>query len=248
VLSTLDIFRDESSNELPSANSTLGDSSSDIGEDDDDSLGYAIDEDEEDKNIRRQVLYAVGGVGIFALMGFAGKKLLNLFSSTAKDTQDVAGGMDMTNVADQAATVAGDGGSTYTSSATAATQNTTAFQASASASQSQMSMTGGFGMNPFGGAGQVASGNTMSAAHTQVMQAMAVNAASNAASSATAAASGFASAASAAAAVAGGTAVATTVATASTIAAVVRSSIYDDTFGELFFGGLAHLSLPFAAM
>jgi hypothetical protein len=248
---TLDIFPDESSDEPPSSKSTLGDSSSDLGDFDDDSVSYAIDEDEDDKKIRRQLLYAFGGVGLFALLGFAGKKLLKLFDRTVEDTQDVNGGMDMTNVADQAAAVVGDGGSTYTSSAAVATENNIAFQASANASQSQMSMTGGFGMNPSGGAGQVASGNTMSAAHSQVMQSMAVNAASNAASSAATAASGFASAASAAAAVAAGTAVTTTVATVATvttIAAAVRSSIYDDKFGALFLGSLAHLSVPFVTM
>jgi hypothetical protein len=224
-LQTLDIFRDESSNETPSSSkSMLGDSSSDMGDDDDDSIFSAIDEDEDDKKIRRQVLHAFGGVAFFTLMTFAGNKLLTLFGRTVKDTQDADGGMDMTNVVDQAAAVSRDGGSTHTSSATAATQNATALQASASASQSQTSMPGGFGMNPFGGAGQAASGNTMSAAHSQVMQIMAVNAASNAASSAATVASGFASAA----AVAAGTAVATTVTTAvSIIAAVVRSSIYD---------------------
>jgi hypothetical protein len=254
-LQTLDIFRDESSNKPPSSKSMLGDSSGDMkdddDDDDDDSFGSAIDEDDDDKKIRRQMLYAIGGVGLFALMGFAGKNLLKLFDKTVKDTQDVDGGMDMTNVADQAVNVndlatavAGDGGSTYTSAAASATQNTTAFQASASASQSQMSMTGGFGMNP----GAATSGNTMSAAQSQVMQTMAVNAASNAASSAATAASGLASAASAAAAAAAGTAAATTTAGVSTIAAVVRSSLYDEKFGALVFGSLAHLSLSFVTM
>jgi hypothetical protein len=222
-LQTLDIFRDESSNKPPSSTSMLGDSNSDMGDDDDDSNFGAIDEDEDDKKIRRQVLYAFGGVGLFTLITFAGKKLVNLFCGMIKDTQDADGGMDMTNVAEQAASVSRDGGSTHTSTATAATQNNIAFQASASASQSQSSMTGGFGMNPVGGAGQAASGNTMSAAHTQVMQIMAVNAASNAASSAATVASGFASVA----AVAAGTAAATTVATALSITvAVVCRSIY----------------------
>jgi hypothetical protein len=255
-LESLDIFRDESSNKPPSSKSMLGDSSGDMGDNDDDSFGSAIDEDEEDKNIRRQMLYALGGVGFFALMGFAGKKILKLFDKTVKDTQDVDGGMmDMTNVADQAANVndlamavVGDGGSTYTSVAASATQNTAAAQASASASQSQMSMTGGFGFNPGGGAGQAASGNTMSAAQSQVMQSMAVNAASNAASSAASAASGLASAASAAAAAAAGTAAATTTAAVSTIAAVVRSSLYDEKFGALVFGSLAHLSFSFVTL
>jgi hypothetical protein len=252
-LQTLDIFRDESFNKPPSSKSM--DSSGDMGDDDDDSFGSAIDEDDEDKNIRPEMLYALGGVGFFALMGFAGKKVLKLFGNTVKDTQDVDGGMDITNVADQGANVndlatavAGDGGSTYTSVAASATQNTTAFQASTSASQSQVSMTGGFGMNPGGGAGQAASGNAMSAAQTQVMQTMAVNAASNAASSAATAASGLASAASVAAAAAAGTAAATTTAAVSTIAAVVRSSLYDEKFGALVFGSLAHLSLSFFTM
>jgi hypothetical protein len=228
----------------------LGDSIDDMGNDDndDDSVCSAIDGDDEDKKIRRQMFYALGGVGFFALMGFAGKKVLKLFGNTVEDTNHVDGGMDITNVADQAANVndlaaavAGDGGSTYTSAAAAATQNTTALQASASASHSQTSMTGGFGMNP----GGAASGNAMSAAQSQVMQTMAVNAASNAASSAATAASGMASAASAAVAAAAGTAAATTTAAVSTIAAVVRRSLYDEKFIALVFGSLAPLSRSF---
>jgi hypothetical protein len=160
--------------------------------------------------------------------------------------------MDMMNVADQAVNVinlatavAGDGGRTSTSVAASATQNTTTFQAFTSASQSQTPITGGFVMNPGGCAGQVASGNTMSMAHRKVMQTMAVSAASDAASSAATAASGLASAASAAAA---GTVEATTTAAVSTIAAVVRNSLYDDEFGALFCGSLAHLSLSFFTM
>jgi hypothetical protein len=83
----------------------LGDSSGDMGDDDDDSFCSAIDEDEDGKKIRRQMLDALGGVGFFALMGLAGKKILKLFDKTVKDTQDVDGGMDMTNVADQAANI-----------------------------------------------------------------------------------------------------------------------------------------------
>jgi hypothetical protein len=105
----------------------------------------------------------------------------------------------------------------------------------------------GIGMNSEVGARQAASGKAMSAAQSQVMQTMAINAASNAASSAASAASGLTSAASAAAAAAARTAVATTVATVSIIAAVVRSNLYGETFGALVFGSLAHLSLPFVA-
>jgi hypothetical protein len=36
-------------------------------------------------------------------MGLAGKKILKLFDKMAKDTQDVDGGMDMMNIANQAA-------------------------------------------------------------------------------------------------------------------------------------------------
>jgi hypothetical protein len=247
-LQTLDIFRDESLNKPALSKSMLGD-------DDDDSFGSAIDEDEDDKNIRRQMLYALGGVAFFALMKLAVKKILNFCGKTDKDMQDVDGGMDMTNVADQAANVndlatavAGDGGSTYTSVAASATQKSTAFQASTSVPQSKMSTTGGFGMNSGGGAGQAASGNTMSAAQSQVMQNMAINAASNAASSAASAASGFASAGSAAAAAAAGTAAATTTAAVSTIVAVVRSSLYGEKSGAHVFGSLAHLSLSFVTM
>jgi hypothetical protein len=242
-LETLDIFRDESFYKQPSSKNILGDSSDDMGDDsnDDDSFDSVIDEDDEDKKIRQQILYAAGGMGVMAFMGFAGKKLLKMFDKTGNDTQDVGGGVDMTNVADQAANVndlatamAGDGGSSYTSAA--------------STSQSSMSTTGGFGMNPGGGAGQAANANALSAAQSQVMQTMAVNAASNAATSAATAASGLATVASAAAAAAAGTAVATAVATVSTIATVVRSSLYDETFGALVFGSLAHLlSLSFVA-
>jgi hypothetical protein len=223
---SLDIFKDESFYKPPSSKHSMGNSSDDMGDEsnDDDSFDSAIDEDDEDKQIRRQILYAAGGMGVMAFMGFAGKKLLKMFGSTANDTQDVGGGMDMTNVVDQAANVndlatamAGDGGSSYASAA--------------STSQSSISTAGGFGMNPGGGAGQA--GNALSAAQSQVMQTMAVNAASNAATSAATAASGLATVASAAAAAAAGTAVATAAATVSTIATVVRSSQYDETFGAL---------------
>jgi hypothetical protein len=240
---TLDILRDESSNKAPSSNSMLGDSSSDMGD------------DEDDKHIIRQILYAFGGVGFFALMGLAGNKLLKPFRRTVKDTQDIDGDMSMTNVADQAANdnnlttaVAGDTGTTYTPATATATQQITAFQTSDIASQSQISTKGGFGMNPGGGADQAASGNTFSAAQSQVMQIMAVNAASNAASIAVTAASGLASAASAAAAAAAGTTVATTMATVSTIVAAVRSSLYEEKIGALVFGSLAHLSVLFLTM
>jgi hypothetical protein len=210
-LQTLDIFGDETKA------TTMMDSSGDVG--DQDSFGVVIDEDEEDKNIRRQLMYAVGGVGCFALMGFAAKNLLKLFDKTVNDNQDIDGGMDisnaadgLTNTSDLATAVAGDGGSSATSAASA----THAAEASASASQSQVGTAGGLGMNP-GGTGGQAGGGQMSAAQTQVVQNMAVNAASNAASSAASASSAIASAAaSAAGTTAGATATAATVATVAT--------------------------------
>jgi hypothetical protein len=110
--------------------------------------------EEEEKKIRQQMLYAVGGVGFFALFGFAMKNILKVFGKAANN-DDVDGGMDITNATDQlsnandiASAVAGDGGSSYSTAASAA-QGTgdianASFNASASASHSQLGV--GFSM------------------------------------------------------------------------------------------------------
>jgi hypothetical protein len=81
-IQTLDIF-DEG---RPSTAAALGPSSSAGSlessfndENDDDSYMSAVDEDEQDKKIRRQLLYAIGGAGMMGLMGWAGKHVLKFF-------------------------------------------------------------------------------------------------------------------------------------------------------------------------
>jgi hypothetical protein len=230
-LQTLDIFEDETKA------TTMIDTSVDVGDQDSFDIAIDEDEDEEDKKMRRQLMYAVGGVGFFALMGFAAKNLLKIFDKTVNDNQDIDGGMDISNAADGlthandlATVVAGDGGSSATSAASA----THAAEASASSSQSQVGTAGGLGMNP-GATGGQAGGGQMSAAQTQVVQNMAVNAASNAASSAASLSSAIASAAAAAAGTAAGaTAAAATVAT---VATVVSRDL------ESCFGGRKGISL-----
>jgi hypothetical protein len=150
-LETLDIFLEEESAQKKDASSTsLGDYA-----DDDESFVSAVDSvEEKEKKIRRQLLYAVGGVGFFALFGFAMKNILKVVGKAA-DSDDVDGGVDITNATDQlsnandiASAVAGDGGSSYSTAASAA-QGTgdianASFNASASASHSQLGV--GFSM------------------------------------------------------------------------------------------------------
>jgi hypothetical protein len=76
-IQTLDIF-DEG--RPPSASSSAGSLESSFNdEDDDDSYMSAVDEDEEEKKIRQAMMYAVGGAGMMALAGWAGKQVLKFF-------------------------------------------------------------------------------------------------------------------------------------------------------------------------
>ena len=173
------------------------------GEDDDASFFSACSgegSDDEETRIKRQLLWAVGGIGAMAFLGWAGKKIMNRLFNNDEDVD--VGGAVITHRADDALTandvataamhgdggttaattgsaaaVVGDGGTTattlgttffagYSGSATAAT-----FNASASQSQSQI------GFAYVGGQGKAAT--SMSTAHTQVMQNMALNAANN---------------------------------------------------------------------
>jgi hypothetical protein len=168
-------------------------------EDDDDSFVSAVSEEDEDAKIKRHMMYALGGVGLLALVGFAIQKLLSCFAKN--DDPEV--GLDITNAADVAdaagnindvATLAAanDGGSSAATAVATEATNQAAFHASASASQSQN------GVGAFGGVGN-GGAQSMSAAQTQVLQGMAVNAASNAASSAASASSALLSTAASAA-------------------------------------------------
>jgi hypothetical protein len=119
--------------------------------DDDESFASAVDSvEEEEKKIRRQLLYAVGGVGFFALFGFAMKSILKVFDK-AVNNDAIDGGTDITNVTDQlsnandiASAVAGDGGSSYSTVASAAQGTADIANASFNASQSQLGV--GFSM------------------------------------------------------------------------------------------------------
>ena len=225
---SIDIFNDEGGNtsrlNLDGSGSTQS-SLHDEDDDEDSSFASAVSEEEdEETKIKRKMVYALGGLGVFALIGFGLKKLMNAFSKN----DDIEGGADITNVADatDAATnindVAslgvggGDGGSSAATAAATEAANEAAFHASASQSQNGF---GAFGMaGNQGGAG-------MSAAQTQVLQSMAVNAATNAASSAASASSALASTAAAAAgagAAAAAGAGAVTVATFSTVVSLFR--------------------------
>lgn len=138
------MFVQDSAQKKDASSTSLGDFA-----DYDGSFASAVDSvEEEEKKIRRQLLYAVGGVGFFALFGFAMNNILKAFDKAASN-DDIDGGMDITNVTDQlssandiASAVAGDGGSSYSTAASAA-QGTADianafFNASVSACQSQL--------------------------------------------------------------------------------------------------------------
>jgi hypothetical protein len=138
---------------------------------------YFVEEDkegEEEKKIKRRILYMAGGIGLFALVGWAFKSIFN--RTTEGEAEDAANAAEgLTNSQDVASAVAssGDGG---TSAATVAVQSTAEFvvDSSFTAQQSQQDMAFGYAVQHGG----------MSAAHTQVLHSMAVQAASSAAHSA----------------------------------------------------------------
>jgi hypothetical protein len=159
-LVTLDVFGD-------GAGATQGNDASltSLGDfvDDDESFTSAVDSvAEEEKKIRRQLMYAVGGVGFFALFGFAMQNLLKVFNKAANN-DDVDAGVDVTNATDQlsnandvASALTGDGGSSYSTAASAA-QGTgdianMSLNASANASHSQVGVGFSLGGQPGGGA------------------------------------------------------------------------------------------------
>jgi hypothetical protein len=243
-IETLDVFMEgASSHSKPPSSQSLGDfaagdSDDDDDDDDDQSFATAIDEEEDqDKKIKRQMLFAIGSVGLMGLMGWGAKNLLRVFDKSVRTESDIDGGMDITNAADGIANVndiatavasGGDGGTSI--AATTAAQSSVADAAALHASQSQ-SFGAGLGFNPGGGGG---AGAQMSSAQTQVLQSMAVNAASNAASSAASMSTAMASTAAAAAA---GVAAAGTAATVTSIATVVSTNFCArDTLARLFKG------------
>jgi hypothetical protein len=249
-LETLDVFmQGASSHSKPPSSQSLGDFAAGDSDDDDDddddddqSFATAIDEeDDQDKKIKRQMLFAIGGVGLLGLLGWGAQNLLRVFDRTVRTDSDIDGGMDITNAVDGIANVndiatavasGGDGGTSIaaTTAAQSSMTDAAALHASSTASQSQ-SFGAGFGFNPGGGGG---AGAQMSAAQTQVLQSMAVNAASNAASSAASMSTAMASTAAAAAA---GAAAAGTAATITTIATVVSTTFCArHTLAQLFEG------------
>ena len=223
-LNTLDVFDDNLDQDGSSSHL-----SSFADEDDEESIASEESKESQEGNIKRQMLYALGGVGLFAFVGFAFKKIMNRLSND----QDLDAGADVTNVADVAdaasnindvATLAagGDGGSSAAASAATEAANQAAFHASASQSQS--------GFVAFGtAAGNQGATATMTAAQTQVLQSMAVSAASNAASSAASASTALSTAAATAAGVGAGAAV-TSAASISTIATIVSCLLVCDVF------------------
>ncbi|KAL3919286.1 MAG: hypothetical protein SGILL_003830, partial [Bacillariaceae sp.] len=167
-----------------------------IGGDDDDNASFVSassgddSEDDEEKKIKRQMLWALGGIGAMAFFGWAGKKIMEkIFKSDDPDVGGDTYGLDNAVTANDIATSAasGDGGTTIATTGTTAAAggdggaSAAAFNASASQSQSQI------------GFAYVGQGNAapMTGAETQVMQSMAVSAANNAAASADATSSGM---------------------------------------------------------
>ena len=231
-----------------SGNHNSGLSSYNDEDEDDNSFVSAVsEEDDPDKKIKRQMLFALGGVGLFALVGYGFKKIMNAFS---KDDTDLDAGADFAHnavdVADAAANandvagiaIGGDGGASSTAAAsttlaTEATNGAATFHASASASQSQIGFGGGFGM-----AGNTTSG--LSPAQTQVLQQMAVSAANNAASSAASASTTLASAATAAAGAGAAVASAATISTIATVVSTCKSHHCENSIGFV----VSHLNLP----
>ena len=211
-LTSLDIFGDK-----PGSAKSLGS----VPEDESDKESSVDAEKEKEKQIKKQMAWSAATMGGLAFFGWAAQKIMSRMSQN----DDIDGGMDitngvdaMTNANDVAALASGgDGGATQALAMQATTDAATqaSFHASASASQSQL----GIGLAGVGNNAGATSG--MSAAQVNVMQTMAVNAASNAASSATAASSAISTAAAGAA---GATAAAGTVATTTTIATAVVSN------------------------
>jgi hypothetical protein len=94
----------------------------DINHDLEDESRMSEEPENEQQKVRRQMLYAVGGAGAFALSGWAARKVLQIFSNEDQDDHNVggdawgntAGGNHATTTSDtsQALLVSKDGGST----------------------------------------------------------------------------------------------------------------------------------------
>lgn len=149
--------------------------------------------DAEIKKVRKNLLWAVGGMGIMALAGWGIQRLIPLFTKKRLDEQDLdGGGMAHTNdfgstgatessSPNDGATVrasGGDGGAastTYQSSMATSTSSAAPSSHIGSLSYGWGSSTGGVGVG-VGGAPANAAG-VISAAQTQALQIMAVSAA-----------------------------------------------------------------------
>ena len=116
------------------------------------------DEEEEERDpekeaedaIKQNLMWTVGGMGVFALVSFVVKKIISCFSKARGDT-DVGG--DVANVTTDAVSNAndamglvvgggGDGGASAVSSATAQAAAEASFHASTNLTQSQMALAG----------------------------------------------------------------------------------------------------------
>jgi hypothetical protein len=175
-------------------------------EEDDDQVDK---EAEEENKTKRRFLYMAATMGFIALVGWSAQRFKSMFNRTTEvEAEDVANTAEgVTNIQDVASAVAssGDGG---TSAAGVAAQSSAelAFDSSFTAQQSQQGMAVGYAVQPGG----------MSAAHTQVLHSMAVQAASSAAHSAASMSTAMASTV-----VVGATAAAASAVTVTTVASVV---------------------------
>lgn len=142
-------------------------------------------QEEEEKKVIRNMMYIVGGMALFAGVGFAAKQMMRVFQKAGDD--DVAGGQgaEMYTGTDQAATAGGvaHSGETAAEAAQVAeligdTSNTSvqaSMNASASSSQSFASTSSNAGVG-----NTAASGTAGGTASTQVVQSMSIAAATTA--------------------------------------------------------------------
>jgi hypothetical protein len=202
-VSTIDIFDMEQNLPSPSKNQSMKEPSF---TDNDDSSFYATANEEtndienRDKEIKSQLFYYLGGMGLFYLIGLISSCLCKLCGKGNKNDTDTAG-IDIANGADTAASLAND-----------------SIHVSMSTTKSQMGFVA------------AAEGGATTTVNSTVVANMAVSAASNTAMSAASAASSMATVAAAGGAVAkGATAVTvgtmTTIATVATSAVVVGSGM-----------------------
>jgi hypothetical protein len=124
---SFDIYEQEratpfGNNSAPLASQPSFEASLDINNDFEDESRMSEEPEDEQQTVSRQMLYAVGGAGAFALLGWAARKVLQMFANEEQDDHNVggdawgntAGGNHATTISDtsQALLVSKDGGST----------------------------------------------------------------------------------------------------------------------------------------